>query len=295
MRNSTDIYTGHFGLRERPFSLVPDPSFLFWTPAHRRAFAVLEYGIVTRAPITMVTGEIGTGKTTLVRYLLETIGDEATVGLMSNVQGGRGELLRWVLASLGHDASPQATYVDLYALLESVVVGEYARGRRVILIVDEAQNLLRDSIEELRTLTNINSNKDEVLQVVLVGQPELRDRVSRADMSQFAQRVGATFHLEPMDEPAVEAYIDHRLRVAGATRQIFHRGAARLIRQTSDGVPRLVNQLCDLSMVYAFVAGDAEVTPDTVGLVLNDDVVLGSYRLPVMPSLRRARQVRGTA
>ncbi len=270
MSSTLDIYTNFFGLSERPFSLVPDPDFLFWSDLHKRAYATLEYGIVTRAPITLITGEVGAGKTTLMHQLLRSVDDDVQIGLISNAHGDRGELLRWVLMALGQEAGPHETYVDLFARFQDHLIAEYAGGRRVILIFDEAQNLSRESLEELRMFTNINANKDELLQLVLVGQPELRDMIRRPDLRQFAQRVSSAFHLSAMDLLTVRSYISHRLKVAGATSELFHRSARDLVYQATGGVPRLVNQLCDLAMVYAFTKGNISVTRLTVQQVLDD-------------------------
>lgn len=271
-----DIYTEHFALTERPFSLVPDPDFIFWSPSHKRAFAMLEYGILTGAPITLITGEVGTGKTTILQHLLRQMEDDVVIGLISNAHGSRGELLRWVLMALDQPAAPDATYVDLFDQFQKFLIGEYAAGNRVILVFDEAQNLSRESLEELRMFTNINANKDELLQLVLVGQPELRELVRRPDLSQFAQRVAASFHLRSMDRDTVTEYIAHRLKKAGAERNLFHEPAAALVHEATGGVPRLVNQLCDLAMVYAFSKGQKTITRATVQQVLRDGVFFGA-------------------
>ncbi|MFN4128269.1 MAG: ExeA family protein [Paracoccaceae bacterium] len=267
-----NIYTEFFGLRERPFSLVPDPEFLYWSKPHARAFSMLEYGILTRAPITLITGEVGAGKTTLLHHLLKTVSEDVRIGLVSNAHGDRGELLRWVLLALDQPALPGETYVDLFGRFQQYLIDEYAAGKRVILIFDEAQNLSRESLEELRMFTNINANKDELLQLVLVGQPELRDIVRRADLRQFAQRVSAAFHLPAMDVQTVRAYIRHRLEVAGGAADIFSLPAADLVHEASGGVPRLVNQLCDLAMVYAYTKNTLKVSRLTVQQVLDDGV-----------------------
>lgn len=268
--SSLDIYTAHFGLTERPFSLLPDPDFLFWSQAHMQAYTMLEYGILTRAPITMITGEVGAGKTTLLHHLLKSIGNDVRIGLVSNAHGDRGELLRWVLMSLDQPAPADATYVDLFATFQKHLIEEYAQGHRVILIFDEAQNLSAESLEELRMFTNINSNKDELLQLVLVGQPELQEIIRRPEMRQFAQRVASSFHLRAMDMKTVRKYVGHRLEVAGADRNFFSPAATELIYKSTGGVPRLVNQLCDLAMVYAFTRGRKGVVRHTIELVLND-------------------------
>lgn len=275
MGSTLDIYTTHFGLTERPFSLVPDPDFLFWSPPHKRAFAMLEYGILTRAPVTLITGEVGAGKTTLLHHLLKSVGEDVRIGMIANAHGDRGELLRWVLLALAEPAPAEASYVELFSQFQTFLISEYATGRRVILIFDEAQNLSRESLEELRMFTNINANKDELLQLVLVGQPELRDTIRRPDLTQFAQRVAASFHLPAMDAAMVGTYINHRLTVAGASHSVFSPSATRLVHQATGGVPRLINQLCDLSMVYAYAKGQQRVLRLTVQQVLDDGVFFG--------------------
>ncbi len=290
MDSTLDIYNAHFGFRERPFSLLPDPDFLYWSAQHQRAYAMLEYGIVTRAPITLITGEVGAGKTTLLQHLLRAVGPEVRIGLVSNAHGGRGELLRWVLMALGQEAPAGADYVQLFARFQSFLIAEYAEGRRVILIFDEAQNLTRESLEELRMFTNINSGKDELVQLVLVGQPELREMVHRPDMTQFAQRVAASFHLSPMDAATVRAYVRHRTATAGGAADVFSPAATDLIHEATGGVPRLVNQLCDLSLVYAFTKNQRRVMRLTVQQVLDDGVFFGGgRRTGVLPPLRSAR------
>lgn len=267
-----DIYTEHFGLSMRPFALTPDPDFLYWPQSHQRAYTMLEYGIRANAPITLITGEVGAGKTTLLLHLIRSLGPEIRVGLVSNPHGSRAELLRWVLHSLDQPAELNESYVDLFSRFQNLLLSEYAAGRSVVLIFDEAQNLTAEALEELRMFININSGKDEVLQLVLIGQPELRDLVSRPEMRQFAQRVAASYHLTAMDLKTVRGYIPHRLKIAGAERRIFTNPAIDLIHQVTRGVPRLVNQLCDLSLVYAFTRGKRTVTPLVVQQVLDDGV-----------------------
>lgn len=267
-----DIYTEHFGLTMRPFALTPDPDFLYWPQSHQRAYTMLEYGIRANSPITLITGEVGAGKTTLLLHLIRTLGPEIRVGLISNPHGSRAELLRWVLHSLDQPAELNESYVDLFSRFQNFLLSEYAAGRSVVLIFDEAQNLTAEALEELRMFININSGKDEVLQLVLIGQPELRDLVMRKEMRQFAQRVAASYHLTAMDLKTVRGYIPHRLKVAGAERRIFTGPAIDLIHKVTRGVPRLVNQLCDLALVYAFTRGKRTVTPLIVQQVLDDGV-----------------------
>ncbi|MEM0947032.1 MAG: AAA family ATPase [Pseudomonadota bacterium] len=273
----TGLYTEQFDLHERPFTLLPDPEFIYWTPMHRRAYAILEYGILTRAPITVVTGEVGAGKTTLVQRLLRSLPDNVTLGLISNAQGGRGELLRWVLYALDIDAAGATDYVDMFQILQQFLVEEYAKGRRSILVIDEAQNLSVEGLEELRMLTNINSNKDELLQLVLVGQPELREMILRPELRQFAQRVVANFHLTRMDKATVSAYISHRLKVAGGRGNEFTKQACERVWEVSGGIPRLVNQICDFAMVYAASGDDQLVLSSVVDQVVRDGVFFAGH------------------
>ena len=282
---STDLYMEFFGLTERPFTLLPDPDFLFWSRAHRRAYSVLEYGVITRSPITVVTGEVGVGKTTLVQKLLQSIDDDITIGLISNAQGGRGELLQWVLNSLGVETDLSAAYVTLFQQLQDFVIEEYACGRRVILLIDEAQNLSVEGLEELRMLTNINSNKDELLQLILVGQPELRQLILRPELRQFVQRVTATYHIASLDRAAVAGYIQHRLSYVGGTGSEFTAEAIDLVHKHSHGIPRLVNKLCDFAMVYAATEERRIVDASIVEEVLGDGVFL-----PALPSVGEAAE-----
>jgi general secretion pathway protein A len=284
MANPFILYLDHFGLKKRPFSIVPDPEFLFWSDAHLWAYSMLEYGMMTRAPITLITGEIGSGKTTLLNHLIKSQDNDVTIGLISNAHGDRGELLRWVLMSLGQPATSQDTYVDLFSKFQTFMIEEYAAGRRVVLIFDEAQNLSRESLEEVRMFTNINSNNDELLQIILVGQPELRDIVRRPDMVQFAQRISSSFHLGTMNEATVRAYVGHRIKIAGGAADLFSQSALTLITEATGGVPRLVNQICDLSLVYAYSEGEKQVSAMTVKHLIDDGVFFGRFMPPQKPA-----------
>lgn len=292
---SADLYCRFFGFAERPFSLSPDPEFLFWTRVHSRAFSILEYGLVTHAPLTVLTGEVGTGKTTLIQQLLRQVGDDVTFGLISNAQGNRDDLLRWILNALDVDHDSGADYVQLFQKFQDFVIQSYSEGRRVVVVIDEAQNLGMETLEELRMLTNINSGKDELLQLILVGQPELRQMIEKPELRQFAQRVTATYHLLPLDKLTTLTYIKSRLKAAGGSGDEITAEACDVIFQESGGIPRIVNKICDLALVYAASAQQAAVDKALVDELITDGVIIQTAPVPLFltqrdVSLRKAAE-----
>ena len=277
MSSSLKIYTDWFGLTKRPFTLLPDPEFIYWSTPHKQAYTMLEYGMLTCAPITLITGEIGAGKTTLLRELLKAMPHDYAVGLISNAQGDRGELLHWVLMSLGQPVETGASYVQLFHQFQELLIDNYANGKRTVLIFDEAQNLSTETLEELRMFSNINADTDELLQLILVGQPQLCDLVAQPQLVQFAQRIAAEFHLPTMSVSEVENYINHRLSVAGATRKIFTKGACESIHLVSKGTPRLINQICDYALVYAYSYERKDVDAAIIQQVIMDRKIYGVF------------------
>jgi general secretion pathway protein A len=283
----SQFYLDHYGFSVRPFSILPDPGMLFWSDRHRKAFAVLEYGLMTRAPLTVVTGEVGVGKTTLIQALLRQAEADLRIGLISNARGDRGDLLRWVLNAFDITTPQGADYVQLFQMFQDFVLSEYAAGRLVVLIFDEAQNLGAEMLEELRMLTNINSGTDELLQLVLLGQPELREIITRPELRQFAQRVSATFHLGAFDAETTRNYIRHRLQKAGGTGEEIDAAAAARIHAEARGVPRMINKIADLVLVYGAAADLQVLSSDLVDEVINDGLVLTAPE----PSERSTRLV----
>ena len=219
---------------------------------------MLEYGLMSHAGFTVVTGEIGAGKTTLIRALLSKIEDDCVIGLINNTHESFGELMTWVLDALEID-SEATDNAGRYRDYIHFVVEQHAQGKRVVLIVDEAQNLTVQALEELRLLSNVNIDTDIFLQLVLTGQPELVEKLNRPELKQFAQRIGVEFHLAELSYPETQNYIEHRLQVAGAQRKIFTNEACAVIYCYSEGVPRRINNLCDFALVYAFAEDKQEI------------------------------------
>jgi len=245
------MYQNFYGFREKPFSLLPDSGFLYLSDKHRMALTLLEYGLMNQAGFTVISGGIGTGKTTLIRKLLNDIDPSIKVGLISNTHQTFGDLLQWI--ALAFDLPHQGRdKVQLYQDFMDFIIQEYAQGRRTVLIVDEAQNMPAETLEELRMLSNVNADKDQVLQIILVGQRELRETLRRPDLVQFAQRIGVDYHLEPLDADETSDYIRHRCKTAGGKAELFSDQACQLIHQYSSGVPRLINLLCDTALVYGY-------------------------------------------
>lgn len=247
------MYKQHFGLKDKPFNLIPDPDYLYMSSKHSVGLSLLEYGLMeTAAGLTVITGEVGAGKTTLIRKLMRRIDfTELTVGVINNTSSLDEGLISWVASAfnLEHEGKDS---IAMFRDFQAFLIAEYAKGRRSVLIVDEAQNLSDKALEELRMLTNINADRDQLLQIVLVGQPELLDVLSAPEMAQIAQRVSVEFHLEPLDLEEVKKYIQYRLQVAGGDENLFEDEAIKAIYYFSGGVPRLVNTLCDYALVHAY-------------------------------------------
>jgi len=263
------MYERHFGFKSRPFALTPDPAFLYLSRQHAMAMTMLEYGLESQAAFSLLTGDIGSGKTTLVRRLLRGLGDQVTVGLISNTHERFQSIHGWAISALGIVPADDSEIAKYEALVDSFV-REYGNGRRTLLILDEAQNLSVDVLEELRLLSNVNSETDLVLQILLVGQPELRERLSRPELRQFAQRISVDFHLRPLDRQETHAYIRHRLAVAGGNTGVFLPEAIEFIHGRTGGVPRLLNQLCDFALVYAFAEGRVNIDVDLIAQVVRE-------------------------
>lgn len=276
------MYEKFYGLREKPFSLLPDPSFLYPSEKHSMALVLLEYGLSNQTSFSVITGGIGTGKTTLIRQLLSQLGRDVTVGLISNTHRSFGELLQWVLLAFNLEYAGKDK-VGMYQLLVDFLIGEYARNRRTVLIIDEAQNMAPEALEELRMLSNINADKDQVLQIILVGQAGLRETLRRPDLEQFAQRIAVDYNLESLNLEETHSYIRHRLQVAGGDPDIFDTAACEAIYRHSGGTPRLINLLCDTAMVFGYAEQAAQIHAPLV-----EDVVHEKLKGGIFPKVQPA-------
>lgn len=270
------MYESYYGLREKPFALVPDPAFMFPSRHHQFALMMLEYAVMNRASFSLLTGEVGSGKTMLIRRLLARLGDDIKVGLISNTNRHFGKLLQWVCLAFGLEFRDKDA-ADLYQTFVDFLVQQYAAGRRVLLIVDEAQNLDALLLEELRVLSNVNADQHLVLQTILVGQPELRDALRRADLSQFAQRISTDYHLPTLTMQETRLYVRHRLSVAGGNPDLIETDAIDLAWSRGGGVPRLVNQLCDTALVYGFAEQRERIDLAMMAQVVEDRTAGGIF------------------
>ncbi len=284
------MYEQYYSLRDMPFTLTPDPAYLYLSPQHKFAMTLLRYGLVSRAGFCLLTGEVGAGKTLLVRQLLSSLEAQVTVGLVSHTSRRMDRLLPWVCVAFGLDTHGRDD-ADLYRLFTDHLVQEYAAGRRMLLIVDEAQNLGPDMLEELRVLSNLNADKHLVLQTILVGQPELRETLQANALRQFAQRISVDYHLDSLNLEDTRAYVDHRIGVAGGSPGLFSAGAVEIAYESSAGIPRLINQLCDTALVYGFADQQPRIDTTLMQHVVADRVKGGVFRTP-MAIASAARQQR---
>jgi general secretion pathway protein A len=265
------MYLEHFNLSERPFSITPNPLFLYMSRCHREALAHLLYGLGEGGGFVQLTGEVGTGKTSLCRCLLEQVPDNVDLAVVLNPKVTALELIATVCDELGIKYQENdASIKKLTDVLNEYLLEAHARGRRTVLIIDEAQNLSADVLEEVRLLTNLETPTQKLLQIILIGQPELRTLLQREDMRQLAQRVTARCRLEPLTREETGAYIRHRLHVCGATRSIFNKSAVDRIYRLSGGIPRLINVLCDRALLGAYTEGKLQIDKRIVRQAANE-------------------------
>src|SRR3989344_1195936 len=282
------MYEAFYGLRSKPFSLLPDPEFLYPSKKHQMALTLLEYGLMNQASFSVITGDIGTGKTTLIRQLLNQMERDMVVGLISNTHPSFGDLLQWILLAFNLECHSKEK-VDMYKTFMDFLIKQYAANRRTVLIIDEAQNMGPQALEELRMLSNVNSEKDQLLQVILAGQPGLRDNLRDPRLEQFAQRIAVDYNLTPLNAEETREYIRHRLRIADGSPDMFDDEACKAVFRYSGGIPRLVNLLCDTALVYGY----AEQVKH-IGARLIEDVARDKQQNRILPLRNQSSAVTDT-
>jgi general secretion pathway protein A len=263
------MYESFYALKEKPFALTPDPQFLYLAAPHRKALTMLEYSLANEAGFCLISGEVGSGKTTLIQHLLKNVERTFTVGLISNISFKFSRLLQWICMSFGLEHSGKDE-VALYELFARFLHDEFTKGHKALLVVDEAQNLGRGGLEELRVLSNINTDKHLLFQTILVGQPELRELVRMPQLLQLAQRIGADYHIGALSAEEARHYIHHRLRIAGGRLDLFTHTAIMLVYQHSGGIPRLINQYCDRALVYGYAERRSRIDGELMMQVIQD-------------------------
>ena len=265
------MYESFYGLSNKPFQLNPDPSFYFGSKQHRRAKAYLDYGVSRNEGFIVITGEIGAGKTTILRTLIESLhGSNVVVGHLVTTQLGAEDTLRMVGASFGFKVK-DVPKSELLITLEAFLISQTSKGKRCLLIVDEAQNLTPRAVEELRMLSNFQFGNQALMQSFLVGQPEFREILQRPEMEQFRQRVAATCHIGPLDLEETQHYIEHRLKCAGSNgKPSFDKAVFETIHQASGGIPRRINSVCDRLLLAGFLAGKTHLEQADVNEVVRE-------------------------
>lgn len=253
------MYKRFYRLHSKPFSLLPDSEFLYLGATHRTAYSLLEYGLLTEAPFMVLTGDPGTGKTSLLHKLIADNRDLYSIGFLTNARYDVDYLLPWILLALGLNTK-QLDPVEAQHLFAKFLADEALRKRRVVLIMDEAQNLGVKLLEELRLLSNLNREKSLQLQIILSGQPDLQALLRRVDMTQFAQRVVVDYHIQPFTEAEVAQYVHHRIHLSGGSKPLFSSQACALTFRLSQGNPRLINQICEMALTYGFAQQAPRIT-----------------------------------
>ena len=272
------MYTRFFGLNEKPFAITPNPRYLYMSERHAEALAHLMYGLNEAGGFIQLTGEVGTGKTTVIRTLLEQLPQHADVALILNPALTPIEFLQAICHEL--NITPDATSLhgskQLIDALNEHLLDKHAKGRRVVVIVDEAQNLKPETLEQVRMLTNLETSTHKLLQIILIGQPELREVLARSDLRQLAQRITGRYHLAPLSREDASAYVGHRMKVAGARDEVFSEAALREIHRRSNGVPRLINIICDRALLGAYTLEQHEIDARLINEAANE--VAGHWR-----------------
>ena len=271
------MYTKFFNLKEKPFNLVPNPNYLYSSTKHENAMSFLEYGLSEKIGFVMLTGEIGIGKTTLIRNLLNKVDADMDVGVVFNTNVVSNDLIYLILNEFDipyEDGISKARALDIFYRF---LIEKYAAGRNVLLIIDEAQNLSHEVLEEVRMLSNLQTDEDLLIQIMIVGQPNLRKMVEDPKLEQFAQRISVSYHLTAMDKEETTAYISHRIARAGGDPCLFPANVVEKIYEIAGGIPRTINLLCDAVLVYAYADDKNAITLELLDQVVEDKGGLGIF------------------
>jgi general secretion pathway protein A len=271
------MYTEFYGFQEKPFNIVPDPAFLYLSDKHRLALSYLEYGLMDGVGFILLSGEIGTGKTTLIKQLLTQLETDMEVAVIFNTNVSAEQLLELILNEfeLKPEARGKASYLDT---LNQFLISKHGSGHRVLLIVDEAQNLSQEALEEIRMLSNLQTDKDPLLQILTVGQPGFRTRLQHPSLAQLAQRIVVSYHLAPLNLEETRGYVSHRLKVAGGKDdQLFAPQAVERIFHHSGGIPRNINVLCDAALVYGYADELTSLDAQVIEHVVKDKQEVGLF------------------
>lgn len=282
------MYSKFFGLKDKPFSLIPDAELIYFSPGHKAAFSMLEFGLLEQVGITVITGEVGAGKTTLIRHLLSRMDyNQLTVGLVGTAHSSYGTLLKWIINAFRLPIESDDQNALLQAL-QQFLVDQYAGGKRTVVIVDEAQNMSSEDLESLRLLTNINADKNQLLQIILVGQPELLEKFYEPGMSQLAQRVSAEYNLTPLDLSQTLSYVRYRIEAVEGERNLFDLPSLLGVYYFSGGIPRIINTLCDGALVFSYGQNEKTVNLPIIMHVVRSKQIGGIHRAGIDSPEREA-------
>lgn len=269
------MYESHYGLTAKPFSIVPNPNILFMSKNHANALTYLEYGLSEKAGFILLTGEIGAGKTTMVRHMIKKIGSQFETAVIFNTNFSPDQIFRQILDEF--EVTCDTNEKDRHlAQLYDFLIERYAIRQDVLLIIDEAQNLTNEALEDIRMLSNLQADDQTLLQILLVGQPELKERLQMPEFRQFAQRIAVNYHISPLDKGQTKDYIEYRLQKAGGTLEMFSQDALDHIYEHSGGIPRTINLICDTALVYGFADNLMKIDETVIAHVIKDNICMAA-------------------
>jgi general secretion pathway protein A len=268
------MYQKFYGFKDKPFQITPNPAFLYRSPKHDTALTYLEYGLTENVGFILLTGEIGSGKTTLIQHIMGRLGPDIEAAVILNTNVSAEELLLLILDEF-EIPRPQGGKADVLLAINSFLIDRYSQRRRVLLIIDEGQNLSKQALEEVRMLSNLQSEDQSLLQIMLVGQPELIAKLKQPSMRQFSQRIAASYHLTGLDRQETGNYIAHRLKLVGGDPGLFTPAAVDIIYTLSGGIPRAINLVCQAALVYGFADSAAQIGQDTIKHISRDNLGIG--------------------